>query len=101
MSDPTFPTGFTAEDLLTRSQASAELAAFGIRMKPETLARAWCRGSGGPPCRHIRGKPYYPRALLHGWARNQITPLAASARDRDLQRRDARRRGGAGEARHV
>lgn len=80
-----------ADVLLTRTEASAELEVFGIRMKPATLARAWSAGSGGPPCRHIRNKPYYPRSLLHAWAEAQITPLASSARERDLQKWEARR----------
>ena len=48
------------EDLLTRSEASEYLARFHIRMKPATLARIWSVGGDGPPCRHIRGKPWYP-----------------------------------------
>jgi hypothetical protein len=79
-------------DLLTRAEASAELARFGIRLKPATLARAWSTGAPpGPPCRHIRGKPFYPRHLLHAWAAAQITPPAVSRREQDLQRREARR----------
>jgi len=76
------------EVLLTRAEASAELALFGIRMKPQTLARAWSTGSPpGPPCRHVRGKPLYPRDRLRAWAEAQITELASSARERDLQKR--------------
>lgn len=81
-------------DLLARSEASAALAVFGIRMNPATLARAWSTGTpSGPPCLHVRGKPYYPRDLLEAWARSQITAPACSARERDLQRREARRAG--------
>lgn len=80
---------FTTQ-LLTRNEASAALTLFGIRMKPATLARAWSTGKGGPPCQHIRGKPYYPRDRLEAWARSQITEPAVSARERDLQRREAR-----------
>ena len=91
-----------ADELLTRAEASAVLAGFGIRMKPATLARAWSTGGGGPPCRHIRRKPFYPRSLLEDWARAQITPLACSARERDLQRWEARRtRSRMGEGRHA
>ncbi len=74
------------EDLLTRKEASAFLAQFGIRLKPETLARIWSTGGDGPPCRHIRNKPYYPRGVLRDWARSQIgelrpaAPAAAQAR---------------------
>lgn len=79
------------EDMLTRADASAELATFGIRLKPETLARAWSTGAPpGPPCVHVRGKPFYPRDLLRAWALAQITTPACSARERDLQRREAR-----------
>ena len=76
--------------LLTRAEASAALALFGIQMKPATLARAWSTGRGGPPCQHIRGKPWYPRDRLEAWARSQITEPACSARERDLQLRKAR-----------
>lgn len=67
------------EDLLTRKEASAFLAQFGIRMKPETLARLWSTGGDGPPCRHIRHKPYYPRGVLRAWARTQIGELRSAA----------------------
>ncbi|MFT4954923.1 MAG: hypothetical protein ACI8U3_001297 [Brevundimonas sp.] len=79
------------EDLLTRAEASAELARFGIRMNVGTLARAWSTGTpSGPPCRHIRGRPFYPRRILHAWAEAQISELASSARERDLQKRRGR-----------
>lgn len=67
------------EDLLTRAEASAFLAQFGIRMKPQTLARLWSTGGDGPPCRHIRRKPYYPRGVLRDWARSQIGDLRPAA----------------------
>lgn len=76
------------DDLLTRAEASAFLAQCGIRLKPATLARMWSTGSNGPPCRHIRSKPFYPRNLLREWARSQMTdvrtgaPAAAQARRR-------------------
>ncbi|MGV9010594.1 hypothetical protein [Brevundimonas sp.] len=68
-----------AEDLLTRAEAAAHLARFGIRLKPATLARIWSTGSGGPPCRHIRSKPFYPRHLLEAWAATQISGLRTAA----------------------
>lgn len=77
------------QDLLTRAEASAYLAEMGIRLKPASLARLWSTGSKGPPCRHVRAKPYYPKALLHDWAQRQITevrtgaPAAAQGRRRD------------------
>ena len=49
------------DDLLTRAEASAFLALLGVRLKPATLARLWSTGSNGPPCRHVRARPYYPR----------------------------------------
>ncbi|MDI1326971.1 MAG: hypothetical protein PSV23_09275 [Brevundimonas sp.] len=67
------------EDLLTRAEASAFLAPFGIRMKPATLARLWSAGGDGPPCRHIRAKPYYPRGLLRAWAMSQMSELRTAA----------------------
>lgn len=77
-------------DWLTRAQASAFLEARGIRMKPSTLARAYSTGSGGPPCRHIRNKPYYPPDLLDAWAGQQITPAASSSSERQRLKRQAR-----------
>ncbi|MNX74192.1 hypothetical protein D3C86_1056220 [compost metagenome] len=76
------------DDLLTRKEASAYLAQFGVRLKPATLARLWSVGGDGPPCRHVRARPYYPRGLLRGWALSQISevrsgaPVAAQARRR-------------------
>ncbi|HYC96847.1 hypothetical protein [Brevundimonas sp.] len=67
------------EDLLTRAEASAFLAQFGIRLKPSSLARLWSTGGGGPPCRHIRSRPHYPRGLLREWARSQITDIRTAA----------------------
>jgi hypothetical protein len=71
------------EDLLTRAQASEYLARFHIRMKPATLARLWSVGGDGPPCQHIRGKPWYPRGELRTWAQSQQTNLRRSRRDGD------------------
>ena len=79
------------ETLLTRAEASVFLEGRGIRMKPTTLARAYSTGSGGPPCRHIRNKPYYPLDLLETWAEAQITAPAASSSERQRLRRQARR----------
>ena len=67
------------EDLLTRKEASAFLAQLGVRLKPATLARLWSTGSTGPPCRHIRSKPFYPRGLLRDWARGQMTDIRSGA----------------------
>ena len=71
------------EDLLTRAQASEYLARFHIRMKPATLARLWSVGGDGPPCQHIRGKPWYPRGELRRWAQSQQTNLRRSRREGD------------------
>lgn len=76
------------DDLLTRAEASLLIARYGVRMKPATLARLWSVGRDGPPCRHIRHKPYYPRGLLKAWALSQVgelrtrAPSAAQARGR-------------------
>lgn len=67
------------EDLLTRAEASAFLVTFGIRLKPATLARLWSAGGNGPPCRHIRSKPYYPRGLLRTWAMSQMSDVRTAA----------------------
>ncbi len=63
------------EDLLTRAEASAYLARYNVRMKPATLARIWSVGQEGPPCRHIRRKPFYPRGELRAWALRQRSAL--------------------------
>lgn len=65
-------------DLLTRTEASAYLARFNIALKPATLARIWSVGGDGPPCQHIRRKPYYPRGDLRAWAQAQRTALRRS-----------------------
>lgn len=67
------------DDLLTRREASEFLVRFGIRMKPQTLARIWSTGGNGPPCRHIRHKPFYPRGVLRDWALSQIGELKSGA----------------------
>ncbi|WP_339929560.1 hypothetical protein [uncultured Brevundimonas sp.] len=67
------------EPLLTRVEASAFLVSFGIRLKPATLARLWSTGGNGPPCRHIRSRPFYPRDLLRDWARSQISDIRTGA----------------------
>lgn len=83
----------TAPELgLTRAEASVFLQAKGIRMKPTTLARAYSTGSGGPPCRHIRNKPYYPLDLLEAWAEAQIGAPTSSSSERQRLRREAKAR---------
>lgn len=67
------------DDLLTRKEASAFLAQLGIRLKPATLARLWSVGGDGPPCRHVRSRPYYPRGLLTAWAQSQISEVRSRA----------------------
>jgi hypothetical protein len=67
------------ELLLTRAEASAFLVSFGIRLKPATLARLWSTGGNGPPCRHIRSRPFYPQDLLRDWARSQISDIRTAA----------------------
>lgn len=78
--NPNEPAGMEgAEVLLTRKEASAFLAQMGIRLKPATLARLWSAGDDGPPCRHVRSKPYYPRGLLTEWAQSQISEVRSRA----------------------
>ncbi|MFN7110109.1 MAG: hypothetical protein ACK4M2_00610 [Brevundimonas sp.] len=72
--------GLSEDDiLLTRAEASAFLETLGVRLKPATLARLWSTGTRGPPCRHIRAKPFYPRGLLRRWAEAQMTEVRAGA----------------------
>lgn len=82
----------TPSDWLTRAQASAFLKSQGIRMKPTTLARVYSTGSGGPPCRHVRNKPYYPLDLLAAWADDQITAPASSSSERQRLKRETGRK---------
>ena len=77
-------------DLLTRAEASAVLAGMGIRLKPATLARLWSTAGDGPPCRHIRSRPFYPRGLLRAWALSQISEVRTGA---PAAARGRRRRG--------
>jgi len=86
MTEPAPPAPASAEehdeDLLTRREASAYLLRFQVRLKPATLARLWSVGGDGLPCRHIRGKPWYPRGALRAWAQSQISDLRRSDRSR-------------------
>lgn len=65
--------------LLTRSEASDFLLGYGIHLKPASLARLWSVGGNGPPCLHVRGKPFYPTEVLRAWAQTQITGLRSAA----------------------
>ncbi|WP_421937391.1 hypothetical protein [Phenylobacterium sp.] len=73
--DPAAARSEQDHDLLTRAEASAYLARFNIALKPATLARIWSVGGDGPPCQHIRRKPYYPRGELRAWAQAQRTAV--------------------------
>ena len=64
---------------LTRAEAAAFLAEMGVRLKPATLARLWSTGGNGPPCRHIRSKPYYPLEMLRQWGLAQIGEVRSGA----------------------
>lgn len=75
-------------EIWDRWKAGEFLQRFGIRMKPTTLARAWSVGNG-PPCRNIRGKPFYPRGVLRGWAEAQDTGLRRGAWERPAPERRA------------
>lgn len=65
-------------DLLIRKEASVFLAQMGMRLKPATLARIWSVRGDGPPCRHIRSGPCYPRGLLREWAVSHISEVAGA-----------------------
>lgn len=80
------PASVSDDPLLTRAEASEYLKRFGIRMKPATLARLWSTGGNGPPCRHIRGKPFYPQDVLRAWAESQDTGLRASPHGSSVRR---------------
>lgn len=67
--------------LLTRKEASRELAAIGIRLAPSTLAKMFCTGSDGPPCVHLGRTPYYPRRHLFEWARDRLTHPRVSSKE--------------------
>ncbi|WGM47546.1 hypothetical protein KOAAANKH_02423 [Brevundimonas sp. NIBR10] len=73
-----------AELLLTRAEATAHLGTLGIRMKTATLPRLWSTGGGGPPCQHIRSKPFYPRELLEASRSRICGPLRRRPRSRAL-----------------
>jgi hypothetical protein len=75
------------DDLLTRAEASAYLLRFAVHLKPATLARIWSTGGDGPPCEHIRGKPWYPRGALRDWAQAQRTGLRRNRREAKLDPR--------------
>ncbi len=71
--------GDTEDTLLNRKEASRELLTIGIRRSPSTLAKVFCTRSDGPPCVHLGRTPYYPKRLLHDWARGQLTALRSSS----------------------
>lgn len=71
--------GPVRDTLLTRKEASRELAAMGIRRAPSTLAKMFSTRSDGPPCLHLGRTAYYPRQRLHDWARSQLTGLRVSS----------------------
>lgn len=75
-----------AEPWLTRAEASVWLATRGIRLKPASLARMFSTGADGPACRHVRGKPYYPRDVLRAWADRQISELRTTAPPKKARR---------------
>lgn len=98
-SEPGVRSGRTEIGVGVGRSTNHEAAIAMNRMKPATLARLWSAGGNGPPCRHIRAKPYYPRGLLRAWAMSQMSevrtaapPAARRPRDRRAPRRLGRRR---------
>lgn len=75
---PLFPSN---DVLLTRKEASRELAAMGIRRSPATLAKLYSKGTNGPPCVHLGRTPYYLRSELHAWVRRQLTAPRTCSRE--------------------
>lgn len=71
--------GDTEDTLLNRKEASSELLRMGIRRSPSTLAKVFCTRSDGPPCVHLGRTPYYPKTMLHDWARSQLTAVRSSS----------------------
>lgn len=69
------PTSVETERLLSRKEAAVFLATLGVNLKVATLARLWSTGDRGPPCRHIRSRPYYPQDALRVWGLSQISEL--------------------------
>lgn len=66
--------------LLTRAEAAAYLSSIGVRRKPATLAKLFCIGADGPPCKHDGRKPLYPKRELHVWGMRQLSALRRSSK---------------------
>jgi hypothetical protein len=83
MEDPEHPEDALPDDfvdaLLTRREASHYLESIGVRRKPATLAKLFCIGADGPPCRHDGRRPLYPKRALHEWGVRQLTQLRRSS----------------------
>lgn len=72
--------------LLSRKEASRELAELGIQRSPATLAKIFCTRQDGPPCRHLGRTPYYLRSELLEWASGSLsTPRRYSKQQRSVQ----------------
>ena len=80
----------SADELLTRKEASDFLLTLGVKLKPSTLARLWSTGGNGPPCVHHRNRPRYPREVLRAWAAQQTTALRRSPRTVPQETADGR-----------
>lgn len=67
------------EDRLTSMEGAALRVPFGVRMRPETLARLWSTGGDRPPCRHVQHEFNDPRGRLRDWPGAQVGDLRVSA----------------------
>lgn len=62
------------------------LETHGIRLAPSTLAK-WAVTGGGPAFEKFGSKPLYPLTELDRFARERLTPAAASTAEHDAARK--------------
>lgn len=63
---------------LTRAEASAYIATFGISVSPKTLAKYACLG-GGPAYRLFGMRALYTAEDIDTWLAEKISPVRYSA----------------------
>lgn len=67
------------EDRLTCREDPALRVSFGVRMRPDRLARGWSTGGDRPPSRHVQHEFHDPRGRLRDWPGAQVGDLRVSA----------------------